>query len=75
MAAYDRFLRARRVAERAIGLHIVESLEAGHCVRHLIDGERVKGTDRDPVSAVYFSGASRGRKAVAIDRLRTLGLA
>jgi hypothetical protein len=72
-----RMYRARRIAERAAGLLMIERIEAGATLAGLKTitgpiGENglVKGTDMEPVALVALCGAARARISNALKVLR-----
>ena len=72
-----RMYRARRIAERAAGLLLIERIEDGATFNDLRAitgpiGENglVKGTDMGPISLVALCGASRARKSRALAALK-----
>ncbi len=70
MTAYATFLKARAVAGRAIGRHIVARLEAGAAIDDLIsETGTIKGLDIVPAVAVEMSGVSRARRRAALAAL------
>lgn len=74
---YARFLKHRRIAQRAIGQHLVERVEAGATLTDLkatagpvyVNGV-VKGTDMDVFGCVASCGMARKRIAAALAALR-----
>lgn len=74
MTSYETFLKHRRIAERAIGRVIVETVEAAGDYRHLLDANgRVLGTDVDAAGCVFLSGVSRARVKAAMATVRARG--
>jgi hypothetical protein len=72
-----RMYRARRTAERAAGLLLIERIEAGATLNDLrtITGPigqdgLVKGTDMEPTALVALCGAARARISNALNVLR-----
>jgi hypothetical protein len=71
----DRMIRARRTAERAAGLLLIERIEAGATLADLtsplgpIQGGRVTGTDMDPRALVTLCGAASARISHAVRAL------
>lgn len=71
-----RLYRARRTAERAAGLMLIERIEAGATLADLcgkagpIQSGRVVGTDMEPAALIALCGASRERRCRALAAIR-----
>lgn len=72
LPAYRQFVRARTVAQRAIGRHLVEAVEQGHNIEHLIDASTgyVKGTDKKPLALINAASVAKSRREAAKSHLR-----
>lgn len=70
---YDRMFRQRTAYYRTVGLMLIQEIENGATAEDLrsvtgpiAENGLVKGTDMCPITAISFCGASRARRAKAM---------